>query len=127
MASATKITEFRRTGELLAPPTVERLSEASGTNASKSLSTPTGKSRRLIFATVKYSASPTQSGVTFDLDSGAGAAYDANLNTGSSNAQSSVFIPSDDLIICDDDVIKVTAPAGGAGITSQITIYTEPY
>ena len=124
MASDTKVSKYP-IGK--GATSLERLSEASTANTSKSLSTPTGKPRRLIFATVKYSGAPTQAGVTFDLDSGAGAAYDANLSTGSNNAQTSVYIPSDDLIICDDDVIKVTAPAGGAGVTSQIVIYTEPY
>lgn len=124
MASATKVSKYPIGKGAIS---VERLSEASVANTIKSLSTPVGKPRRLVFATVKYSAAPTQAGVTFDLDSGAGAAYDANLSTGSANAQSSVFIPSDDLILCDDDIIKVTAPAGGAAITSQIVIQTEPY
>ncbi len=124
MASATKVSKFPVGKGALS---VERLSEASAANTGKSLSTPIGKPRRLIFATVHYSSIPTQAGVSVDLDSGAGAAYDNVLDTGSANAQSTTFIPSDDLIICDDDIIKVTAPAGGAGITSQITIYTEPY
>lgn len=124
MASATKVSKYPA-GR--GNTKVERLSEASIANTAKSLSTPTGKPRRLIFASVKYSAAPTQAGVTFDLDSGAGAAYDTNLSTGSANAQNSVFIPSNDFIICDDDIIKVTAPAGGAAITSQIVIHTEPY
>ena len=124
MASATKVTKYPLTA---GPSSVERLSEASAADTSKSLSTPSGKARRLVFASVKYSAAPTQAGVTFDLDSGAGAAYDVNLNTGSANAQSTVFIPSNDFIISDDAVIKVTAPGGGGVITSQIVIHTEPY
>lgn len=124
MASATKVSKYP-IGK--GATSVERLSEASAADTAKSLSTPVGKSRRLVFATVKYSAAPTQAGVTVKIDSGAGAAYDAVLLTGSANAQTTVHIPSDDLIICDDDIIKVTAPGGGGVITSQIAIYTEPY
>lgn len=124
MPSATKVSKFPA---LLGPTSVERLSEASAADTAKSLSTPIGKVRRLIFASVKYSASPTQAGVTFELDSGAGAAYDATLSTGSANAQSTVFIPDNDFFLCDDDIIKVTAPSAGGVITSQIVIHTEPY
>lgn len=123
MASATKTNRFPVVG----PTAIERLSEASAADTAKSLSTPVGKVRRLVFATVEYSAAPTQAGVTVELDSGAGSAYDTTLLTGTANAQSTTHIPSDDLIICDDDIIKVTAPAGGGVITSQIAIYTEPY
>lgn len=124
MASATKVTKYP---VALGPSAIERLSEASAANTIKALSTLIGKPRRLVFTTVKYSAAPTQAGVTVELDSGAGAAYDAVLDTGTANAQTSVYIPSDDLIIGDDDIIKVTAPAGGGALTAQIAIYTEPY
>lgn len=124
MASATKVTKYPIGKGAIS---VERLSEASVANTALSLSTPVGKPRRLIFATCKYSAAPTQAGVTVEIDSGAGAAYDAVLLTGSANAQTTAHIPTNDLIIGDDDIIKVTAPAGGATITSQIVIQTEPY
>lgn len=124
MPSVTKVSKFP---VLVGPTSVERLSEASAADTAKSLSTPVGKVRRLIFASVRYSAAPTQAGVTFNLDSGAGAAYDAILSTGSANALTSVFIPPHDFIIADDDIIKVTAPGGGGVITSQIVIHTEPY
>lgn len=75
--------------------------------------------------TVKYSAAPTQAGVTTELDSGIGSAYDTTLNTGTANAQNTVYIPGDAVKYGKDDSIRVTAPAGGAGITSSISIYTE--
>ena len=121
MAAATKVTSRSAGG----PNAVEKLTDVSGTNAILTLSTPTGKRRRYLHATVKYSAAPTQSGVTFEIDSGTGAAYDALLNTGTANAEHTVHFPSAQLELMDDDVIKVTAPAGGAGITSTISITTE--
>ena len=75
---------------------------------------------------VKYSAAPTQTGVVVEVDSGAGAAYDTTLATGSANAQNTVYIPTQEMIIAADDAIRVTAPAAGGAVTGQISIYTEP-
>ena len=105
--------------------TLERITKTGSANADATLSTEGKTARRLIMVTVQYSAAPTQSGVTVALDSGAGADYDITLSTGSANAQSTVYIPSGDVIIKEDDAITVTAPAGGAGITASIAIYTK--
>jgi hypothetical protein len=86
-------------------------------------STTTGKVIQIAYVTVKYSNTPTQAGVTVVLDSGIAAAYDTTLHTGSANVPSTVFAPDYDLILCEDDQIDVTAPAGGSGITSAIAIY----
>jgi hypothetical protein len=102
-----------------------RISEASAANTALSTSTPTGVPFRLLFVLVRYSAAPTQAGVTTELDSGVGAAYDGVLVTGSANAQTTVYLPDPKIVAADDDAIKVTAPAGGATITSQISIYVE--
>jgi len=104
---------------------IQRHSDASAADTLLALTTPTGRAVKLIFVAVKYSAAPTQAGVTVELDSGISAAYDTVLLTGSANAQSTVLIPTRDVIIADTDAIRVTAPAGGAVITSQISIYTE--
>lgn len=104
---------------------VIRYSDASTANAIGTVTTPVGQQLRLICVLVKYSAPPTQAGVTVELDSGVGAAYDGTLLTGSANAQTTVHIPTNDFIITDTDAIKVTAPAGGAGITSQISVHVE--
>ena len=125
MAEATKVTEFQRVGELLAPIAVEKLTNKSAANTALSVSTPTGKRRRFLYATVKYSASPTQTGVTVEIDNGVAADYDTILNTGSANLQNNIYIPGDKIELCDDDAIKVTAPAAGGAITSAIAIYTE--
>lgn len=103
-----------------------RTSGASAANTAKTVSTPADRQRQLLFVTCKYSAAPTQAGVTTTLNSGAGTAYDAVLNTGSANAQTTVYVPSGTIIVTDDDAIDVTAPAGGVGITSAIAIYTRP-
>jgi len=99
----------------------------SGANAIGAASSPTiTDPQMLVMVTVKYSAGPTQAGVTVTLNSGAGAAYDAVLSTGSANAQTTTYLPSAPLIIAPDDTIDVSAPAGGGGITSAIAIYTRP-
>lgn len=97
-------------------------------NTELSLSTPVlGRNRpqKLLFVTVAYSAAPTQTGVTVTLDSGAGAAFDCTLFTGTANAQFSVYEPTADIIVLHDDIIKVVAPAGGAGITATVSVYTQ--
>ena len=122
MASATKVTKYPlgKKGS-----SIEKITEKSAANTALSLSTPVGKNRRFLFATVKYSATPVQSGVTVEIDSGTGSDYDSLLNTGSSNAQHTVYIPGDKIELQDDDIIKVTAPAAGGAITSAISITTE--
>jgi hypothetical protein len=102
-----------------------RLTEASAANTALSVSTPADVPVRLLFATVRYSAAPTQTGVTVDLDSGVAAAYDTTLFTGTANAQNTAYLPDGEVRIDATDAIKVTAPAGGAGITSQISLYVE--
>lgn len=99
-----------------------RVSEASAANTALTLTALLGVAFRLIAVLVKYSAAPTQAGVSTIYDSGVGAAYDTTLNTGAANAQSTAFNPTNDIVVAEDDAIAVTAPAGGAGITSQITI-----
>lgn len=122
MAAATKVTKYPlgKKGS-----STEKLTNVSAGDTALVLSTPVGKSRRFLFATVKYSAAPTQSGVTVEIDSGTGAAYDALLNTGSANALHTVYLPAKDIELQDDDVIKVSAPAAGGVITSTISITTE--
>lgn len=104
---------------------IDRHSDASTANAPLTVTVQGQAGRRLVQVLVKYSAAPTQAGVTTEMDSGAGAAYDTTLNTGAANAQSTVYNPGGTIIIGSDDAIRVTAPAGGAGITSQISVYTE--
>ena len=99
--------------------------DTSAANTALAVTVPSGAARRLVMVAVKYSAAPTQAGVTTELDSGIGAAYDTTLNTGTANARSTVYIPGDAVKYGKDDSIVVTAPAGGAGITSSVSIYTE--
>ena len=102
-----------------------RLSETSAANTALSVTTPSAVPHRLLFATVKYSAAPTQAGVTTEIDSGVGAGSDVVLNTGAANAQATVYAPDAELRVADGDAFKVTAPAGGAGITASIVVYVE--
>lgn len=106
--------------------TVERHTEAGVANTAKTMSV-TGKLRRVIAAAVHYSAAPTQAGVTVVVNSGAGANYDFTCKTGTANAQDTVYLPENDLIILPDDQIDITAPAGGATIIAYITLHTEKY
>ena len=106
-----------------------RIIRSTGTstaNAIGTASTTTGEVLELVMVTVAYSAAPTQAGVTTTLDSGAGAAYDTLLNTGTADARYTAFLPTAPIFIMADDQIDVSAPAGGAGITSAIAIYTKP-
>lgn len=109
------------------PRRMERWYGTSAANQADSLSTAVTPAvmRRLVLVTCFYSASPTQAGVTVTLDSGVGSTYDTVFTTGTANAQSTVYVPSNELIIMPDDIIKVDAPAGGSGITSRIVITTE--
>lgn len=102
-----------------------RVTGQSAGNTILTVATPAGPARRVLFATVKYSAVPVHAGVTHDLDSGAGAAWDTLLATGVANARDNVYFPDGDLKLAADDVFSVTAPAGGGVITSNIAIYTE--
>lgn len=101
-----------------------RWSGAGAADTALTISTDTGRPRRLLQVAINYSAAPTQAGATVTLNSGAGAAYDFVLNTGSANAQSTVYAPAQ-VILAADDTIDVLAPAGGGVITATIAIYTE--
>ena len=96
-------------------------------NTALSVSTEVGSRYLVHQVVVSYSANPTQTGVTINLDSGLGADYDAVLLTGDANARYSIF-PEDlikPFIVMEGDVLTVTAPAGGAGTTSAISILAE--
>lgn len=97
----------------------------SAANTSQTVTEATKAARRILGVFVAYSNTPTHSGVTVTLDSGAGSAYDTVLYTGSTNARYTAYIPDGEVFVLEDDAIAVTAPAGGSGITSSISIYTE--
>lgn len=104
---------------------LRRHSQTSAANTALAMSVGMQGGRRVVLVTVKYSAAPTQAGVTTAIDSGAGAAFDATLDTGSANAQSTVYQPVGGHPLGNDDALLVTAPAGGSGITASIAVYTE--
>jgi hypothetical protein len=96
-------------------------------NTALSVSTEKGARYLVHQVVVSYSANPTQTGVVVSLDSGLGADYDADLLTGTANVRYTIF-PEDLLkpfIVMENDILTVTAPAGGAGITSAISILAE--
>lgn len=103
---------------------LERNVETGAANTALTVTILAAAARRLVMVTVKYSAAPTQAGVTTTLVSGAGAAYDTLLNTGSANAQNTVYLPAGDLLFGSDDGLSVVAPAGGVGITAAVAVYT---
>lgn len=105
---------------------IERQIETGSANTALTVTmTNPGRPFRLVAVTCAYSAAATQAGVVTTLDSGGGAGYDTTLNTGSANARYTVFIPTNDLKLGDDDVIVVDAPAGGVGVTASVAIYIE--
>jgi hypothetical protein len=108
----------------------KRLYRATETGSANTLLTSTlpadtYNAYRIVSVEVAYSATPTQAGVTTALDSGAGAGYDATLNTGSANARYTSYVPSGELLIGKDDGLVVSAPAGGAGVTAGVSVYLE--
>ena len=85
-----------------------------------------GYAEKLLWVSVKYSASTTQAGVTIGIDSGLGSAYDTTITTGSANIQNTFFFPDHgEVWLGKGDAIVVTAPQGGVGITAAIVICTE--
>lgn len=101
-----------------------RKSGKSAANTDLTVSTEVGKKMLVDQIIVAYSASPTQTGVEVSLDSGLGSDYDAVLLTGSANTKINIF-PTNltkPIILMEDDVLSVKAPAGGGVITATITI-----
>ena len=101
-----------------------RDSDQGAANADLVLSTPGGQLRWVRGVAVHYSAVPAQAGITVELLSGAGAAFNTVLYSGSANTQDSFFLPNHPILLLPDDQIQVTAPAGGAAITAAASIYT---
>lgn len=95
-------------------------------NASKTVTTTTGVKRRILFATVKYSAAVSVT-ATVTLLSALGAAWNTLLaNIAFSANTDGLWVPShSEFVIGTGDQIQVVAPAGGGGITSAIAIYSE--
>lgn len=101
-----------------------RYVETSGANSALTMTVNPGVPFRVLDALTSYSGSPTQAGVTHNVDSGAGAAYDGTLNTGSANTRYTAYQPTR-LSLAGDDAFTVTAPAGGGSLTSSISCYVE--
>lgn len=105
-----------------------RYSGTSTANQADTMTTtvcPERAAQKLLYVTVGYSAAPTQTGVTVELDSGAGANFDATLSTGAANTQDTVYIPDFEMWIVPGDAIRVSAPAGGGVITANVAIYMD--
>jgi hypothetical protein len=94
-------------------------------NTLLNVSRPAGHAGKLIAVTARYSAAPTQAGVTVTLDSGAGASYDFTLFAGNANDQNNIYVPAVPIPLMDDDAVLVSCPAGGATITATVSIVTE--
>jgi hypothetical protein len=96
-------------------------------NTELSVSTEIGSRYLVHQVVVSYSANPTQAGVTVNLDSGLGSDYDAVLMTGDANARYTIFPEKllKPFIVMEGDLLTITAPAGGAEITSAISILAE--
>lgn len=102
---------------------VDRHSDASAAGDPLTLSTPSGKLRRLMLVTVKYSGAASTT-ITVTINSGAGAAYDVLLDsTLLSAATDYVYIPDEEILLASDDSLDVVAPAVAA-VTSAIAAYT---
>jgi len=98
-------------------------SQTSAANTAQTCSTDAKQAYKLLHTVCNYSAAPTQTGVTTTLNCGLGAAFDAVLNTGTANAQATLYQPTRNLTLAAADAIDVTAPAAGGVITSSVAIY----
>jgi len=113
-----------KTVEHTAWGTLVIFSQTSAANTAQTCSTDALQAYRLLFTTCNYSAAPTQAGVTATFNAALGAAFDTVLNTGTANAQATVYQPTLPITLRATDAIDVAAPAGGAGITSSVMIYS---
>ena len=110
-----------------------RVTDQSAANAALNETFNPGGNWRLVSASVAYSGVPTQAGVAFTLESGAGAAYNSQLYNGAANAQftnwpdeaSGFNASARGPLYGSDDGINVNAPAGGAAITAAVSLYIE--
>jgi len=126
-ATYDRVTEGYPAGSISVDPYYEptRVIGTSGANALQTVSTAV-EPCKVLFVTVKWSAAVTQN-VTCTLNAGAGVAYDTLMQTiAFVNETDGVWFPDSDVIIKNDDQLDVVAPAGGAGITSAVQIYTQP-
>jgi len=98
-------------------------SQTSAANTAQTCSTDAAQPYKLLHVVCNYSAAPTQAGVTTTLNCGLGAAFDTVLNTGTANAQATVYQPTRNVVLAKADAIDVAAPAGGGVITSSVAIY----
>lgn len=105
---------------------LKRYYGVSAANTAKSVSTDIGKRAIVRSISVNYSAAPTEAGITVNLDSGLGAGYDTILYTGAANTRyNNLPLDYNPYVIMEDDVLTVTAPAGGGALTSTISIIVE--
>lgn len=104
----------------------------SGTGASNTDATLTSdvvaehKAQRLCSVSFKYSGAATQAGTTVVKDNGLGSGFDATYNTGTANAQTTVYVPDGDIWLFPGDAIAALALAGGA-VTATIEIVLEQF
>lgn len=106
---------------------LDRDTDVSGDNEAVTVTPATGKIRKLRMVTAVYSTSVTKN-VTITLNSGAGAGFDVVLFTiALSAAASGLWIPDGEVIISETDVLDVLAPAGGAGETVSVAVYSEVF
>lgn len=108
--------------------TIVKYSGTSAANQTDTLTTPAvgkGGTEKVLYAYVVYSASPTETGVTYGIDSGLGAAYDATLETESANTQVNQFLPTVPIPLLDGDAFLVTCPAAGGVITAKAVVVVE--
>lgn len=112
-------------------PKLARYTGQSADNAAVTVTANPATRFRLLWYAFAYSGAPTHGGVTARFDSGDGAAFDVT-ETGAANAQQALEGPGAagaskmvGAIFRSADNFVVTAPAGGAGITSAVTIEVE--
>lgn len=80
------------------------------------------KSQKFLWVSIKYSATPVHLGITIEIASGLGAAFDTLILAGNANDTDVFFEFQQKALLPFIDQIRVTAPAGGVGITATIVV-----
>jgi hypothetical protein len=113
-------------GRLILGDDLQVVSGVGSANTALTVATPLdGLKRRILFATITYSASVTAS-ASISLLSGLGAAWNSQLASISfSTNRYGLWVPAGRFVMVTSDQLQVSAPAGGAGVTCAIAIYCE--
>lgn len=112
---------------------IYKYSDQSAANTALTLNVPGAPPCTVKSVFIVYDATPTQTGVLIDLNSGLGADYDVSMFIGDANETITIWAveaaqsgnKQTEVILTPDDVLDIVAPAAGGSIKSTITVIVE--